>query len=256
MRKPSSLLCAALITYALGCSEPGFAASRAELLATAIRIDRVQFRDATVQQAVDYLQRRAQEQLNAGQKLHIYCAGAGFSPMRVTFQFFDQPLYDSLREIARQTGLPLKTADNAFSFELAGKTIPVARNRRLLEEDNIRATVFRYLFGYNDSNPDTDVSAYFINIDGNDPSEAFMARFANHRLPVKKASAAITGKGLNTMDRVTGKLGLPFSVTDLKWLSESKVEISGNYHEGGDRYEVTHTTNGWWVTKETNVWVQ
>lgn len=160
MKVPACFRCAALAVVALLAAEHSFAASQAEQLTQTIRIRVVDFRDATVQEAVDYLQRKAEEQLTGGKKLHIYCAE--LSPVLITFLHRDQPLYNSLREISRQTGLPLTTADHALSFGTVAKPSPIALQDRMREADNIRAAVFRFILGEKNSKSGKDMPEYPI----------------------------------------------------------------------------------------------
>src|SRR5207302_11307254 len=57
---------------------------------------------------------------------------------------------------------------------------------RAIQEDNIRESVFRYRMDH----PHRD-GPFFLRISGKDPSDTFMARFANADRKVKKASQSV-----------------------------------------------------------------
>jgi hypothetical protein len=77
---------------------------------------------------------------------------------------------------------------------------------------------------------------FFLSIDGNDPSDTFMARFANPDRKVKKASQSYFRKDLphgRLCDRSTDEPGVAFSVDTISWLSLDRVEVGGNMYCGG-----------------------
>lgn len=211
-------------------------AASAERIARGIRIDNVEFREATMQEAVKFLNKIAKEKLDEGQKLRIYFAE--LSPRRLTFHFARRPLYHSLEEISRQTGLPLFATEDTLHFGAAGKPVPVAAEKRVREEENVREAVFRYLFKCHEVASTPNANTYFISVDSADPVDRFINRFAGHSPPVKKASEAAEGEKRH------------FVVAWLKWLNDTNVEIQGVFPEGNSYYEVAHTTKGWRVIKE------
>lgn len=54
-------------------------------------------------------------------------------------------------------------------------------------------TFFRYKFENNASAQQQDAEAYFLEIEGEDPSPEFLARFKGHSPPVKKGSEFVMG---------------------------------------------------------------
>ena len=57
-------------------------------------------------------------------------------------------------------------------------------------------TFFRYKFENNASAQKQDAEAYFLEIEGENPSPEFLARFKGHSPPVKKGSEFVMGGGI------------------------------------------------------------
>lgn len=127
------------------------------------------------------------------------------------------------------------------------------------DEDNIREAVFRYQFVHNASGQQQSAKVYFLSVgDNEDPSDAFMARFDKHKLPVKKRSQA-TGN-TEVIDKETGERGLKFCVTTIEPLTEDKVVVDGGYYEAGlsasgNVYTVERKDQRWVVTKDKMLWI-
>ena len=101
---------------------------------------------------------------------------------------------------------------------------------RAIQEDNIRESVFRYRMDQSRSG-----GPFFLNIDGKDPSDTFMARFAKADRKVKKASQSYfrwDSSGGFLRDRSTDALGMSFSVSSISWLSPERVEVRGGMYCG------------------------
>jgi len=103
---------------------------------------------------------------------------------------------------------------------------------------------------------------YFLGVGdkATDPSDEFMKRLADHKPPVRKASAShfVLGKGL--LNTKTGERGLAFRATTIKWISDTEVEVSGGYYEAelsssGNTYTVKKENGKWKVTKEKMDWI-
>ena len=94
---------------------------------------------------------------------------------------------------------------------------------------------FRYKFEDNASAQQQDAEAYFLEIEGEDPSPEFLARFKGHSPPVKKGSEFVMG-GRIVMDgeAPTEGNGLLFRIDSYRWIGLFKncVKISGGYSEG------------------------
>jgi hypothetical protein len=97
---------------------------------------------------------------------------------------------------------------------------------RLMQEDDIREAVFRYRISSENSN-----SRVFLMIDGKDPTDTFMTRFAESNPSVKKASGAqLSSEWLR--DRITGEQAVELSVGSISWISVDRVELPGSSYCG------------------------
>jgi hypothetical protein len=146
-----------------------------------------------------------------------------------------------------------------FAFTSLGVADEKARQG---QDDDIREAVFRYQFDHNASGQQKTAKVYFLGVGekATDPSDDFMKRFANHKPPVRKASAShfVRGKGL--LDKKTGERGLAFRNTLIKWISDTEVEVSGGYYEAelsssGNTYTVQKENGKWKVTKSKMNWI-
>lgn len=102
---------------------------------------------------------------------------------------------------------------------------------RAIQEDDIRESVFRYRRDHPHRK-----GPFFLSIDGKDPSDTFMARFANVDRKVKKASQSYFKEDPppgRLCDRSTDEQGVSFSVGAISWLSLNRVEVGGGMYCGG-----------------------
>jgi hypothetical protein len=111
------------------------------------------------------------------------------------------------------------------------------------EEADVMEAVFRYQFQHNASAIQRNAPAYFLLVEGEDPSEAFLARFRDHIPPVVKGSLFKEGEGLKLM------------VGKVRWTSPDTVEVGGGYYEGGlsssgNIYYLKRDGGKWTVTKD------
>lgn len=123
---------------------------------------------------------------------------------------------------------------------------------RAAQEDDIREAIFRYEMKDHRS-PDV----VFLSINNQEPSEAFMRRFSDVKLAVKKWSAIAPAKGppqrwIN--DRETGNPGVAISVGKITWTSDHGVIVAGGYYcgslcAGGGDFYVTLKDGRWVVEK-------
>jgi hypothetical protein len=129
---------------------------------------------------------------------------------------------------------------------------------RAIQEDYIRESVFRYRLEHMQGN-----GPFFLSIDDKDPSDTFMARFANSNKTVKKGSGSYFKKEPFPgwlLDRSTDEKGVSFSVGPISWLSTDRVEVRGGMYCGGlcadgGIYRLTKK-NGRWVVDEYKIrWV-
>ena len=138
------------------------------------------------------------------------------------------------------------------------KKAPITKEQR---EEDIREAVFRYMFENNDSEMQQDADVYFIAVGSReDPTQELLARFKGHKPPIKPVSAATHFGYGGVKDRASGAKGLIFTVREIKWLSDNKVLVTGEYFEdsdsrGGSQYTVSFE-NDRWVVQETEMeWI-
>ena len=123
-------------------------------------------------------------------------------------------------------------------------------------------TGIRHQFGNNASAFQENRKVYFLEVNGEDPSDPFMKRFAGHAPIVKKVSEALTSAGETTgvVDKVTGQHGLIFNQGAIQWIEDDVVEVSGGYFEAGlsasgNIYSFTKENDKWSVTKNKVDWI-
>lgn len=84
-----------------------------------------------------------------------------------------------------------------------------ADKARQSQEDDIREAVFRFQIDPSGIGQQKATTVFFLglNLKGGDPSDEFMKRFADHKPPVRKATAShyVSGKGIR--DLKTGEPG-------------------------------------------------
>ncbi|MDD9975999.1 MAG: hypothetical protein OXU27_18460 [Candidatus Poribacteria bacterium] len=94
---------------------------------------------------------------------------------------------------------------------------------------------FRYKFENNASAQKQEAEAYFLEIEGEDPSPEFLARFKGHSPPVKKGSEFVMESSfvIEGEAPIEGN-GLLFRIDSYRWvgLFGNCVKISGGYSEG------------------------
>src|SRR5208282_4858605 len=126
---------------------------------------------------------------------------------------------------------------------------------RPIQEDDIRESVFRYRMDLPKRN-----CPFFLSIDGKDPNDAFMRRFAALKTPVKKGSGSYFKKEPFPgwlLDRSNNERAISFSVGTISWMSLDRVEVRGGMYCGGlcadaGIYEL-RKKNGRWVVEEYKV---
>ncbi|UCF81674.1 MAG: hypothetical protein JSV08_04475 [Acidobacteriota bacterium] len=127
-------------------------------------------------------------------------------------------------------------------------------------EDDIREAVFGYQFEHNASGIQQTADVYCLSIDGKDPADAFMKRFEDNWPPVKKASRCMEDAVAGAGDKKAGERGLLFGVGELRWITDTEVEVEGGYYEGdlsssGNTYHVVKEDCHWVVTKDVMRWI-
>lgn len=137
-----------------------------------------------------------------------------------------------------------------------------ADNARDSQTDDIREAVLRWQFTHNASGQQTNAQVYFVKVGekGGDPTDEFMKRFADHKPPVRKVSARSASAGKGVLDKKTEEKGLVFSVTSIKWKSDTEVDVSGGYYEAGlsasgNTYTLKKEKGKWKVTEDKMHWI-
>jgi hypothetical protein len=118
------------------------------------------------------------------------------------------------------------------------------------EELDIYESVFRYQFQNNVSAQQQGAHAYYISIYRYDPPEGYLKRFSGH-LPIvlRRSECKIHEDGV--IHRQTKEPGLIFTVGDIRWISESEVEVEGGYFENGR----SASGNTYFLRRENGKWV-
>ena len=117
---------------------------------------------------------------------------------------------------------------------------------RAVQEDEIREAVFRYRIKTRYS--EFSQTPSFLSIDGKDPSDEFMARFAGSNPPVKKGSGAYVKENpfedrggdpnqrtpLEGMlrDRSNDKGAFALHVGRITWITPTRAEVQGGTYCG------------------------
>ncbi len=149
-----------------------------------------------------------------------------------------------------------------FAFTSFGFAADKARES---QSEEIREAVFRWQFDHNTSGHKTNAQVYFLSIgeicqEGDELSDEFMKRFANHKPPVRKVSASTKSPSKGIVDKKTGEKGLIFSVTNIEWKSDTEVHVSGGYCKelldaSGNTYTVKKQKGKWKVTNAQMNWM-
>jgi hypothetical protein len=125
--------------------------------------------------------------------------------------------------------------------------------------DDIREAVFRYQFEHYAAGRQRRVKVYFLSFgDDKEPDDTFLARFKDHKPPVKKRSQS--KGGFEVTDKETGKRGLIFSAVTIKVVDANKVQVDGGSYEGvrsasGNVFTVERKDGKWLVTKDQRLWI-
>ena len=126
---------------------------------------------------------------------------------------------------------------------------------------DVQEAVFRYQFEHNASGRKQSADFYCLGLrDKQDPPEELMRRFAGHSPKVFPASQCTTDARSGVSHGIMSGEGLVFSITEIKWISDSEVEVSGGYYEGGlsssgNIYRLKRVAGKWQVHEDTMEWI-
>ena len=114
-----------------------------------------------------------------------------------------------------------------ISFALFSSCSPSPKINRIKAQDDIRETIFRYQFAQFQH---SSARVYFLTIEGQDPSDDFMQRFADSKSFVKKGSEA--RQAPHAVVSSTGERGVVCDVGPVRWLDDKSAEVIGSYQVG------------------------
>lgn len=126
---------------------------------------------------------------------------------------------------------------------------------------DVQEAVFRHQFEHNASSQKQSADFYCLALrDKQDPPEELMRRFASHSPRVFPASQCTTDAHSGVSHGGMSGGGLVFSITEIKWLSDSEVEVSGGYYEGGlsssgNVYRLKRVAGKWQVVEDGMEWI-
>jgi hypothetical protein len=153
-----------------------------------------------------------------------------------------------------QTWKVLIRVEREYSGIVSRMTSIPSGQHRNVEEAKIHEAVFRDLIQSNKL-----TRPVFLRIDGTDPSDEFMARFASSVTPVNKASAAYFDPKIlrGPIDRSTGKTGAILSTDSISWLFGDRVELKAILNCGhlcgeGGVYQIAKRRGRWTVDSYKN----
>lgn len=128
------------------------------------------------------------------------------------------------------------------------------------QKDEIRKTVFEYLFKNNESILQNKAAAYCLSIEGErDPSSKLLKKLRKVSPLVKKWSdcelvPSVDGGKVDVVgyvvDRKTKKKAISFEIYEIKWNEPNDVIVIGGYSE----YSLSSSTHRYTVRKEGPKW--
>lgn len=131
----------------------------------------------------------------------------------------------------------------------------------LSREDAVREAVFKYQIARMTSALRRKDVVFFLSVDqAGNPSDGLLARFAGRHPLVKKVSESVAKEYEGVIDKQTGTKGIIFSVTSIKWISETEAEVEGGHYTApleasGYVYKV-RLENGKWEVKDADMkWI-
>lgn len=145
----------------------------------------------------------------------------------------------------------MKTA-TILALLLTGASCAAAADGATTATDDVREATYRHQFLHSRSAQQQEAKAYFLSISerGEDPSDSFMKRFADHKPVVRKWSNAEGGmKGVR--DKGTGESGIIFFLSGIRWVSEVEAEVDGGYIKSS----LSASFNTYYLKKEEGKWV-
>jgi hypothetical protein len=126
------------------------------------------------------------------------------------------------------------------------------------QEEEIAEAVFRYQFLHNASGRQQNAKVYFLSLRYRNPSKEFMERFTGNTPVVSTVSECTEDDDIR--DLQTDARGILFRITNIKWVTPTRGEVSGGYDEGrlsssGDTYYVEKRDGRWIVIRDEMHWI-
>jgi hypothetical protein len=145
-----------------------------------------------------------------------------------------------------------------ISLSLVSPSI-CAQKPRQNEEFNpeIVESVFRYQITKCAEN--MSVAVFLLSVQGKDPSDEVMKRFADDAIRIRKRSM-LSDPTHEFIDKASGKFAVLLSVDKLKLIEEERAEVSGscgfaNGTARGYKYNLVKEENGWIVRRAKPTWM-
>ncbi len=127
-------------------------------------------------------------------------------------------------------------------------------------DDDLREATFRYMFRKNASGAQQNAKVYCLHFEkGADPPAAFLARFAQDKVPVRAASACSQSVD-GVFENATHAHGLAFRIDGITRADADHATVTGGYYEAGlsasgNVYTLERKGGAWSVTKDEMQWI-
>jgi hypothetical protein len=123
---------------------------------------------------------------------------------------------------------------------------------------SIAESVFR--FQIKQCAAETTLRVFLLSLNGGDPSDDFMKRFADDSVRVRKKSDLVKSKETHEfLDKTSGEFAALLSIDKLKFFDEGSAEVDGScgyadWAARGYRYTLIKQENRWIVKKADSKW--
>ncbi len=127
-----------------------------------------------------------------------------------------------------------------FIVVSAYQSLPAANRAFQAEQENvIRRIVFNHLFKQASTDINDSIDVYCLVLErGKEPNRAFIDDFSIESVKVTTKSDCIVDSSENSnfkdlvIDKNTGKRGVIFFITEIRWAGNSKVHVKAGYDSG------------------------
>jgi hypothetical protein len=141
-------------------------------------------------------------------------------------------------------------------------TVSICGQKAVQNEEinpGIVESVFRYQIAKCAEN--TSVAVFLLSVQGKDPSDEVMKRFAHEAAWVKKKSSLGKFEATNEyIDKESGKFAVLLSIDKLNLMEENQAEVAGScgyadFAARGYKYSLVREEKGWIVRRAEPTWV-